>query len=851
LATKVVADEVQALTVQASAVRLAGVQFSDGSTSGFGTIPDSDNGHVSTIESDSDLDLSGVIGPVLSAFIGKGGTKAYISEDIGLTKIKEYDLSTPYDISSAAFLRNFTTDVDDSPFGIFVTPDGINFYVSGESDREIQWWVLSTPWETNSAVLTGTYDFTGDVASMVPGSITVSPCGTFYLVGDRQNNVMRKWGMSVPFDITTSAVISGTFALPSDHRGSTFKPDGSVMYVSSLALALNEYLLTTPWDITSARLIASIAVAGTSTNDVYLSPDCRHLYVCDGGDDFVRGYILGTDTVGKIISAGHEVSALGSTTEEIFSAADLDALATAGVITVAAGETLTLDFKGGTFVTGVRYALEGATSRLRFTSNNANATIVYVGTGDFLSGSANRVSFFNLFVVSVAAGTFCDLQDATLSMTACQLVGWVDLGTMTVGNEFGKGIALFDCVLVDCDVGWDTTNCSIGTVNTTLVLTGMAGPLYTINPNTVSVLIVTLVIGSFSPTGSVFRVDPALSADTRMTIASSNITAGNLFDTTGGIAGTFTAVADASVASTGIDSVSDSGGFARFNFTVGPTMHLGQEVDITGFVTNTAYNVTALITAVGAGFFEIGPLAFGSDEAVGAFTSASVTVTSATHGLSNGETLVLDGDGTSDYDGGGVIYQAATNNFRMNRTFVATAEGTWDTTSLDQKDPRIITSVNPGFSDSKYIAAAFVNDNATANGAIVNDTFTDMVFGTGGGGLIDGSTMERWKLVDPILGIFEYFGNEPFDGLITFDFTVVSSGGTVDFRFKWVIDTGSGFGDLDDNVEALVAVSSDAESVTKTFPLACLKGCQIKPQITRSSGTSGITTSYATIYANQ
>jgi len=66
-----------------------------------------------------------------------------------------------------------------------------------------------------------------------------------------------------------------------------------------------------------------------------------------------------------------------------------------------------------------------------------------------------------------------------------------------------------------------------------------------------------------------------------------------------------------------------------------------------------------------------------------------------------------------------------------------------------------------------------------------------MVFGTAGSALIEGSTIERWKLIDELNGTFEYTGNEPFDGLITFDFTVVSSGGSQDFRFEWVHDVGA------------------------------------------------------------
>ena len=152
--------------------------------------------------------------------------------------------------------------------------------------------------------------------------------------------------------------------------------------------------------------------------------------------------------------------------------------------------------------------------------------------------------------------------------------------------------------------------------------------------------------------------------------------------------------------------------------------------------------------------------------------------------------------------------------------------------------------------DSNKIASAFVNDNSAANGAITNNVFTDMVFGTGGSALTPCSTIERWKLVDELNGTFEYTGAQPFDGNITFDFTVTATG-EADFRFKWQIDTGSGFADLDDNVEALAGLKDTATSVTKTFPLAANKGDQIKPQITRNSDSVGITTMYATIYVTE
>lgn len=76
------------------------------------------------------------------------------------------------------------------------------------------------------------------------------------------------------------------------------------------------------------------------------------------------------------------------------------------------------------------------------------------------------------------------------------------------------------------------------------------------------------------------------------------------------------------IPSTSITSVTDSDGNARFNFaSVGTTLTPGTEVVITGFVTNTSYNGTFLITVSDSDiFFETG-VAFGTDEIVGSFTA--------------------------------------------------------------------------------------------------------------------------------------------------------------------------------------------------------------------------------------
>ena len=64
-----------------------------------------------------------------------------------------------------------------------------------------------------------------------------------------------------------------------------------------------------------------------------------------------------------------------------------------------------------------------------------------------------------------------------------------------------------------------------------------------------------------------------------------------------------------------ISSVTDSGGTARFNFSAGPVLVVGQQVIVSGFTTNTAYNGTHIVAVTsGSTYFEVTGISFGTDE---------------------------------------------------------------------------------------------------------------------------------------------------------------------------------------------------------------------------------------------
>lgn len=109
-------------------------------------------------------------------------------------------------------------------------------------------------------------------------------------------------------------------------------------------------------------------------------------------------------------------------------------------------------------------------------------------------------------------------------------------------------------------------------------------------------------------------------AGTSPTLGAEATTAGFVTNTSYNATGIVTAtsptafeIGSISFDATAITSVTDNGGVAVFNFPPGPTLSIGQQVIISSFTTNTAYNGSVTITAAGAGTFETG-VAFGTDE---------------------------------------------------------------------------------------------------------------------------------------------------------------------------------------------------------------------------------------------
>ena len=226
------------------------------------------------------------------------GTKIYVVEKDD-DAVDEYDMSTAYDISTASFNQTKSVSEDGDPNGLFFKPDGLKMYVFGDSGREINEYTLTTAWDISTASFTQRL---GDLEYSLEGLYFKSDGTRFYLV----NN---SWCGAIQYDVTTAWDIStGSFNFPTsgfiDVRSQEyspkdvfFKPDGLKMFViGSSGEEVNEYNLSTAWDISTASASQVFSVSSQEANPqaFHFKSDGTEMYVTGFSGDDINQYTLTT-----------------------------------------------------------------------------------------------------------------------------------------------------------------------------------------------------------------------------------------------------------------------------------------------------------------------------------------------------------------------------------------------------------------------------------------------------------------------------------------------------------------------------------------------------------------------------
>jgi DNA-binding beta-propeller fold protein YncE len=228
-------------------------------------------------------------------FFGNDGFAMYVTGATG-DDVIQYALTTAWDISTASYIRKFSVASREGfPGGLFFKPDGLKMYVLGAGNDNLIEYALSTAWDISTA---------SHVQNRSVVSQDTSPRGMFfredgarlYISGD-VNEIIIEYSLSTAWDISTTSLVRSFSVSAQDENPVSvfFKPDGLKMYVcGSKGDDINEYALSTAWNISTASFVQNFSVSSQATSPwgLFFKPDGLKMYVADRGADSVFSYDL-------------------------------------------------------------------------------------------------------------------------------------------------------------------------------------------------------------------------------------------------------------------------------------------------------------------------------------------------------------------------------------------------------------------------------------------------------------------------------------------------------------------------------------------------------------------------------
>jgi sugar lactone lactonase YvrE len=230
-------------------------------------------------------------------FFKPDGAKMYVV-DLQFDRVLEYDLATAWDVSTASFLQNLSVNAQDtSPADVFFKPDGIKMYVLGDSGNGVNEYDLSTAWNISTASFLQVFSVSAQ--EVVPQGLFFKPDGTkMYIIGVVGDDV-NEYDLSTAWDISTASYVQNFSVAAQDTNPTniSFKPDGTRMFVVGYDNdAVSEYLLSSAWDISTASYLQNFSVGAQQTQPqgLFFKADGLKMYVSGDNPDSIFQYTTGT-----------------------------------------------------------------------------------------------------------------------------------------------------------------------------------------------------------------------------------------------------------------------------------------------------------------------------------------------------------------------------------------------------------------------------------------------------------------------------------------------------------------------------------------------------------------------------
>ena len=198
-------------------------------------------------------------------FFSDNGASMFVM-DADLDEVGQYNLSTPFDITTAVFISRFNVGLQETiPADVTFSSDGLKMYIPGfDGGGQIHQYDLTTPFTLSTASFTSSANnpLTVGPLEIEPTDIAFSNDGLQLFVLGQQTDAIQAYSLSSAFDITTATFVSTALNIPDNvPSGMAFTPDGLRLFIV-VPDQVFQYDLTTAFDLATASFTTSINIAG-------------------------------------------------------------------------------------------------------------------------------------------------------------------------------------------------------------------------------------------------------------------------------------------------------------------------------------------------------------------------------------------------------------------------------------------------------------------------------------------------------------------------------------------------------------------------------------------------------------
>jgi sugar lactone lactonase YvrE len=238
-----------------------------------------------------------VLGQLSGIFFKSDGLKLYVADPTS-DDIFEYNLSTAWDTSTLTYVQALDISAKETSItGLFFKSDGTKLYIVGTVSDSVHEYDLSTAWDISTSVFLQTFSISAQ--ENVAYALFFKPDGTkMYIVGTQGDDV-NEYDLSTAWDISTSVYLQNfsVFGESLSANALFFKPDGTEMYLTDASTELVlQYTLSTAWDISTASYTTGLSVFDFISvgRGIFFKPDGSRLFASNLGSAKLHTFNLGT-----------------------------------------------------------------------------------------------------------------------------------------------------------------------------------------------------------------------------------------------------------------------------------------------------------------------------------------------------------------------------------------------------------------------------------------------------------------------------------------------------------------------------------------------------------------------------